>query len=216
MENGFLLERVMLVIPLVFSLTVHEWAHAWSANLLGDDTAARQGRLTLDPMAHIDVVGTLLLPLLGVPFGWAKPVPINPARFTRHVSMAKGIVLTAAAGPASNVALALICGAILAVLFRTAPGFVMENPAAYVLLRYGMLINVALAVFNMLPIPPLDGSRVAEGLMPHRWRKAWDAYAQYGSIVLLVVIVLPIFIPGISPVGWIVSFADNAIHSVIR
>ncbi len=206
----------MLLIPLVLSLTVHEWAHAWSASRLGDDTAARQGRLTLDPIAHIDPIGTLLLPLLGVPFGWAKPVPINPARFSRRMSMSKGIMLTAAAGPASNLFLAVVCGGVYVALMRTVPEFVLGTPAVDLLLRYGMLINVALAVFNMLPVPPLDGSRVAEGLMPDRWRKAWDAYSRYGAFLLLGIILLPMFVPGLSPVGWVLSFADGAIRAVIQ
>lgn len=215
MDSGFLLERVMLLIPLVLSLTVHEWAHAWSAHLLGDDTASRQGRLTLDPLAHIDPIGTLLLPLLGIPFGWAKPVPVNPARFTRKISMSKGLLLTAAAGPASNVVLAAICVTLLAVIFRTAPELLRDNPSIYLLLRYGLMINIALAVFNMLPIPPLDGSRVAEGLLPYRWRGMWQTYARYSALLLLAVIVLPNFIPGLSAVGWVVSWADSAVNAAL-
>ena len=83
----FILDRLRIWVPLVLSLSVHEWAHAWSAWRLGDDTAARMGRMTVNPLAHIDPVGTLLLPLLGVPFGWAKPVPVNPARFRRDIHM---------------------------------------------------------------------------------------------------------------------------------
>ena len=94
------------LIPLILSLSVHEWAHAWAAWRLGDDTARLLGRMTLNPIAHVDPLGTLLLPMLGVPFGWAKPVPVNPLRF-RNVSMPIGMMLTAAAGPISNVVLAL-------------------------------------------------------------------------------------------------------------
>src|SRR4051812_7061061 len=97
-----MMERAMDLIPLVLSLTVHEFSHAWSAWLLGDDTAALQGRMTLNPIVHIDPVGTFLLPLLGIPFGWAKPVPVNPLRFTRRFSMSTGMMITAVAGPASN------------------------------------------------------------------------------------------------------------------
>src|SRR5574340_1315088 len=97
---GFDLQRgLMMLIPLVLSLSVHEFAHAWSAWKLGDDTADRMGRLTLNPIAHVDPIGTLLLPLLGVPFGWARPVPVNPARFRRNVNMNTGMAMTAAAGP---------------------------------------------------------------------------------------------------------------------
>src|SRR5688572_26569558 len=98
----------MMLIPLVLSLTVHEWAHAMSAYRLGDDTAAREGRLTLNPIVHIDPLGTLLLPLMGVPFGWAKPVPVVPTRFRRDVNMSTGMMITAAAGPFSNLVLAFL------------------------------------------------------------------------------------------------------------
>ena len=92
-----LILKVMGLIPSILSLTVHEWSHAWSAKMLGDDTAERQGRLTLNPLVHIDPIGTILLPLLGVPFGWAKPVPVNPLRFKRSVSMRTGMAIVAGA-----------------------------------------------------------------------------------------------------------------------
>jgi Zn-dependent protease len=98
-SEAALLARATLFIPLLLSLAVHEWAHAWTARQLGDDTAERAGRLTLNPLAHVDPIGTLLLPLLGIPFGWAKPVPIEPLRFRRDVRLRAGVALTAAAGP---------------------------------------------------------------------------------------------------------------------
>src|SRR5579872_3573193 len=104
-----LLHGLMTLVPLVLSLTVHEWAHAYSAFRLGDDTAARMGRMTLNPIPHIDPIGTILLPMLGIPFGWAKPVPITPTRFRRDISMRAGIMITAAAGPLSNLVLAVLC-----------------------------------------------------------------------------------------------------------
>src|SRR5262245_62591833 len=99
--SDLLLQRIVNFIPVLLSLTVHEWAHAWTAWKLGDDTAKLQGRVSLNPIDHIDPVGTLLLPLLGVPFGWAKPVPINPVRFRANVSMPMGVLLSVAAGPIS-------------------------------------------------------------------------------------------------------------------
>src|SRR5262252_9131058 len=117
----------MILVPLLLSLTVHEWAHAYSAHRLGDDTAERQGRLTLNPIPHIDLVGTLLLPLLGVPFGWAKPVPVNPARFKRTVNMRTGMLITAAAGPFSNLVLAILAAVILGIIHRTAPHLFVEH-----------------------------------------------------------------------------------------
>jgi Zn-dependent protease len=191
MDSADLLERVMFVIPLVLSLTVHEWAHAYSAFRLGDDTAARMGRLTLNPIPHIDPIGTLLLPMLGVPFGWAKPVPVNPTRFDRKVNMTTGMMITASAGPLSNVVLAIGCVLTFGVLLRLAPGFVGSEQSVSTLLMRGFQINVALAVFNMLPVPPLDGSRVADGLMPRRLRPAWEKFASFGPLALLAVLFLP-------------------------
>src|SRR5262249_30519600 len=118
MDANWLLERIMYFVPLLLSLTVHEWAHAWSAWRLGDDTAAMQGRLTLNPPAHMDPIGTLILPLAGVPFGWAKPVPVNPLRFRRGISMRGGMMITAAAGPVSNLLIALGCAVALGIALR--------------------------------------------------------------------------------------------------
>jgi Zn-dependent protease len=188
MDENWLLSRVMMVIPLILSLTVHEWAHAYSAFKLGDDTALRMGRLTLNPIPHIDPIGTLLLPLMGVPFGWAKPVPVQPSRFRRDVSMRNGMMLTAAAGPASNVVLAFACVLTYMLLARFQPAWLDAQPAVQQLLVTGLGLNLALALFNMLPVPPLDGSRVADGLMPLRFRASWERFCQYGPILLLGVI----------------------------
>jgi len=179
-----LLEKLALVIVLILSLSFHEWAHALSAALLGDDTAKRLGRLTLNPISHIDLVGTLVLPLIGVPFGWAKPVPVNPARFTSKLGMSTGMMITAAAGPFANLVLALCCVLLLTLIQR----FAGEQPALMQLLEVGFFTNVALAVFNMLPVPPLDGSRVAEGLMPSRMRPTWERFARFGPLLLIVIL----------------------------
>jgi Zn-dependent protease len=199
-EAGFLLQRVMIIVPLVLSLTVHEWAHAASAAYLGDDTAQRQGRLTLDPTVHIDPLGTLLLPLMGIPFGWARPVPVNPARFRRDVPMRRGMVLTAAAGPFSNLVLAVV-GAIAHGLWIRFGQEDSLRGGVSALLQTTIVMNVALAVFNMLPIPPLDGSRVVDGLMPPRWERAWAKYCQYGPWLLLFIIMAPNVLD-ISILGW--------------
>src|SRR5512134_1879423 len=117
MDLQQMLQRGLLLLPpLLLSLSFHEWAHAWSAHKLGDDTAERMGRLTLNPLAHIDPLGTILLPLLGVPFGWAKPVPVNPARFRRGVHMGRGMMITSAAGPLSNLLLATVCAVLFGLL----------------------------------------------------------------------------------------------------
>ena len=187
MEPNFLMERAVLLIPLILSLTVHEFAHAYSAWRLGDDTAERQGRLTLNPMEHIDPVGTLLLPLLGIPFGWAKPVPVNPARFHRNVNMSTGMMVTAIAGPLSNVLLAMASAVSYGLTLRWAPEFLAANPGLPELFLQVVVMNVGLALFNMLPVPPLDGSRVVEGLLPYRLRGTWERVAAAGPFLLLAV-----------------------------
>ncbi len=185
MDQAVLLERVMLLIPLILSLTVHEFFHAWTAWRLGDDTAARMGRLTLNPVAHIDPIGTLLLPLMGIPFGWAKPVPTDVSRIRRGISMNTGNVLISAAGPVSNLGLAVVSTVVLGVLLRVAPESVGYGTAAHSLLVTMILVNVGLAIFNLIPIPPLDGSHVAEALMPYRWRGAWEAFARLSPFLLI-------------------------------
>lgn len=205
-----LFESLIMLIPLVLSLSVHEWAHAWSAYKLGDDTAQRLGRMTLNPISHIDPIGTILLPLLGVPFGWAKPVPVNPARFGRKVSMRAGMMITASAGPVSNIVLAVGCTVVLGLAIRFAEGLLRSQPALGLLLQHGIGLNLVLAIFNLLPIPPLDGSRVADGLMPQKLRPMWESFARQGPILLLMVIFVPSFL-GFSIIEWPLRQAETLI-----
>jgi Zn-dependent protease len=187
-SSNDLLSAIVAYIPVQLSLTVHEWAHARMAFALGDDTAAREGRLTLNPIVHMDLLGTLI-PLMGVPFGWAKPVPVNPARFRHEVSARAGMMLTSAAGPLSNVALALACSLLLAILARTSPATLSSTRGAVPLLAYAVIVNLSLAAFNLLPIYPLDGSRIADGLIPYQWREGWERLCRLGPILLMFVIV---------------------------
>ncbi len=192
-DGPTLLFNAMMVVPLILSLTVHEFAHAWSAYWLGDDTASREGRFTLNPLAHLDPIGTVLLPLLGIPFGWAKPVPVNPVRFNRKVSMSAGMMLTAAAGPISNLVLAVLCAVGYGLLARFAPGLLAERghlTSGGMLLQMAMAMNIGLALFNLLPIPPLDGSRIADHLMPRHLRPVWESLSSIGPMLLLGVIFL--------------------------
>ncbi len=213
MNQAELLERVMLLIPLILSLTVHEFFHAWTAWRLGDDTAARLGRLTLNPLPHIDLVGTILLPLAGIPFGWAKPVPVDVRRLRRGISMAKGNILISSAGPISNIALAVLASIVFALLAKYAPAVLARGQGGGELLAILIQVNVALAVFNLLPIPPLDGSHVAEALVPYRFRGAWEAFARFSPFVLLA-----FFIFGrgllLGPTRWVLGVLQALITTI--
>lgn len=174
-------------IPVLLSLAVHEWAHAASAYALGDDTAAREGRLTLNPIAHMDPVGTILMPVLqvlstgSVFFAWAKPVPFSPVRFDRRISMAKGTAIVAGAGPASNLLIAVGAAVGLGMALR----FDYTSPVLFTFLESMFRLNVALAVFNMLPLPPLDGSKVLHGLLPRNASLAYEKIFPYAPALLI-------------------------------
>lgn len=166
---------------MLFSLSFHECAHAWVAYRLGDPTAKNLGRITLDPRSHIDPVGTLLLPLMqavtGIPgIGWAKPVPVTPARFRRTISMRLAMAIVAAAGPLSNLLLALIAGITMAIAHPT--GMFAE------VLYAAVFMNCGLFVFNFIPIPGLDGSR----LLPRSFDGWQRKILPYSSILLLVIV----------------------------
>ncbi len=177
------------ILPILFAITVHEAAHGWVAKLLGDPTAERLGRLTLNPIRHIDPFGTLLLPALLLfmsggrfMFGWAKPVPVTWENL-RHPR--RDMVLVAAAGPVSNLLMALLWG-VLAKIATLMPDTMRwaAEPMLY-MGAFGVLFNVLLMVFNLLPLPPLDGGRVAAGLLPGRWGWGLGRIEPYGFFILI-------------------------------
>ena len=179
-------------LPILLAITLHEAAHGWAAWKLGDDTAYRLGRVSFNPLRHIDGMGTILLPALLVVarapflFGWAKPVPVN---FSRLRNPRRDMVLVAAAGPATNLGLAVIS----ALLFHIVPAL-PESAQLWTArnLSNSMMLNIVLAVFNMLPLPPLDGGRVAVGLLPPTLSRPLAKLERHGLfIIVAIVFILP-------------------------
>ena len=207
MDLNDIVMRALFFVPVLLSLTVHEWAHAWTAFKLGDDTARLMGRLTLNPIAHMDPIGTFLLPLMGFPFGWAKPVPVDPRRFRRGVSPRRGMLLVAAAGPISNAIIAAVAWSLLRIL--SLPMFhevtVLQGPLPFFFLRFLLMANIGLCVFNLFPIPPLDGSKIVDGVLPDDLRPAWNRFCEMGPGLLIALILLPQF-TGFSPIGNVIEF----------
>lgn len=186
--------EVIVFIPILFfSIVLHEFAHGLAAYRLGDDTAYLSGRLTLNPIHHVDPVGTLLVPALcyvtGLPlFGWAKPVPVNPMRLP---SPRRDMGKVALAGPAVNLLLAGVFVLVMKILLLMQHSFSLETlRQAFTFLQYGMFINVFLAIFNLLPISPLDGGRIVTALLPVRAALRYDLFcARFGMWVILLLIV---------------------------
>ena len=176
------LSQILALLPiLLIALPVHEFAHAWTADQLGDDTPRLNGRLTLNPLSHLDVIGSLLLLFAG--FGWAKPVPINPYALQRRTPA--GVMIVAAAGPLSNVALALL----VAIPFRL--GLVTASASILVpLLEFFILINLVLFFFNLIPIFPLDGEKVLTYFLPPAGQAFLAQIRPYGPILLAGLVIL--------------------------
>lgn len=200
MIHEFLQSKLLLVPPMLLALTIHECAHAWVAYRLGDPTAKMLGRVTLNPIKHLDPIGTIMLFFSGL-FGWAKPVPINPRNF-RDIS--RSITLVSVAGPLSNLMLAAISAVVYKLALMAGPELFRSMPhiaePVFAMIRLSILINVALAVFNMVPIPPLDGSKVLGNLLPPDKALAWARFEQYGFLVLLVLIATGMLNRFVSPI----------------
>ena len=190
-------QLLLLAPPILLALTFHEFAHAFVANLYGDDTAKRSGRLTLNPLAHLDPLGTIMIFI--VHFGWAKPVPVNPYNLRNPK---KDMLWISAAGPLSNMVLALISGLLLRLFFNT--GIIPEQHSMMgifiIMIVWSLQINLALAIFNILPIAPLDGSKILYGILPAGFEKQIYLIERYGPFILMGLIIFGQF-SGVSILG---------------
>jgi len=210
-------DAIMRIIPALICITVHELAHGFTAYKLGDTTAKDMGRLTLNPIRHIDPLGLLMM--LIVRFGWAKPVPVNMYNF-KHPKWYMAI--TAIAGPVSNILLAIIFMFIMGLVITPLGGSVVyyhgmpfpdfETAGAgeiiYRILEFAMFLNLALAVFNMLPIPPLDGSKVLAAFLPDKIYIKWIRLERYGMVVILALMAMQLFLG-------VAIFSGFIIHSAL-
>jgi Zn-dependent protease len=185
------------VFTLLVSVAFHEFGHAAMATWLGDDTPRRQGRVTLNPLAHADPIGTLLLPLLGGAmthgggggFGWGKPVQWQPSRIDRKWRMATATVLVAVAGPAMNVVLGTLIAIVHVVLIKQ--HVIARTGELSVILMFAVTTNFVLFFFNLIPAPPLDGGHVLESFVPYRYRTAFEQYARFGPFIVMAVAFIP-------------------------
>jgi Zn-dependent protease len=214
------MEAIIIVAVLLFSVVVHEVAHAWQARREGDDTAEKLGRITLNPIPHLDPVGSIIVPLVlhfsgsGFLFGWAKPVPVDPRNYRDYVA---GDIRVSLAGIVSNLGLALIATILMAVFvkvesvlgaFGGATGYVLQA------LYFGIWINLILAFFNLLPIPPLDGSHVMAHLLPDDMAMRYRRMGQYGILILMGIMFI---VPGafrllLWPVDFLMALADSFVR----
>jgi Zn-dependent protease len=186
---------VVNLITLVLSITVHEFGHAIVADKLGDGLPRSQGRVTLNPLAHADPIGTIAFPLISmifagfIGFGWGRPVMVRPISFTRRLRMRTAHLLVAAAGPTMNLLFALFISLVLFILYRI--GTVSDTTVLYTAIMNAILLNFVLAFFNLIPTPPLDGGTVLAGLLPDRLMPAYEKLQQFGMFILFAFLLIP-------------------------
>jgi Zn-dependent protease len=197
-----ILSLLIIAPPILFALTVHEYAHGWMAFRYGDPTAKNAGRLTLNPLSHLDPIGTIMLFLIHL--GWAKPVPVNPY-YLRHPK--RDMIWVSLAGPGANMLTALACGLVIRLVNPLSAYLQMGSSFLGILalmVVYGMMINIVLAIFNLIPLPPLDGSKILRGLLPDQYEHQMDQLERIGPFLLLGIILVTSF-AGIPILSWIVT-----------
>lgn len=200
-DTNALLSLLLTLPAVLIAITFHEFAHAFVADKLGDDTARRQGRLNLNPLSHIDPIGMIMLIFAG--FGWGKPVEIDPRNFNRNIKMPVAEAIVAAAGPIMNFILAIIFGVIYVSVMKFAPMFIFTQVGGIViiLLRVCISINIGLGIFNLIPLPPLDGSKILAAFLPYNAKNWLEKYYNVFYIVFVVI--------------WVTGIAGNIISPVI-
>lgn len=198
------------LVVLFFSLSLHESAHAWVADRCGDPTGRILGRVTLNPLPHLDLLGTIIFPVLGflfggLVFGWAKPVPVNTANLRNP---RRDNILISAAGPLSNLLAGAVC--LVGIRLLRSPGVMESLPAVSeplaAVFHFGLFLNVILAVFNLMPIPPLDGGWVLQGLMPRRFSPLFEAIRPFGFLLLVGLLYTGVFRSVMHPVVQVVEW----------
>ena len=189
------------VIVLAIAFTVHEFAHAWTADRFGDDTPRMNGRLTLNPLAHLDPIGSLLLLVAG--FGWAKPVPVNPYALGKSSPLA--MMWVALAGPMSNFLMAIVAAIPVRIALAN-PDLLdlSQQPFVLTFLENFLIINLSLMLFNLLPIAPLDGSKIAVAVLPESWGQVVERISVYGPIILMAIVFVGPYLK-INILGWIIN-----------
>lgn len=216
--DGFLWSAAIWIIPLVIAIVFHEVSHGLAARALGDPTAEEQQRLSFNPLRHVDPVGTVVLPLLlaiakAPVFGWARPVPVDARRITK-TSPRTGMMLVALAGPGMNLLLALVGAILLGSFAQVVDGAPAGSVAAFLasnLVNF-LIINVFLAIFNLIPLPPFDGGHVVAGLLPERAALQWDKLARFGfPLLILLLLVVPALLPQANIVARLVSPPARAV-----
>ncbi len=213
-ELPLIAKIIIWAIPIIFAITVHEVAHGWVASQLGDQTAKMLGRLTLNPIKHVDPIGTIVVPLVMLTltpyaFGWAKPVPVD-WRNLHHPK--RDMALVAIAGPGANLIMLIFWAILIKVCFTIDQSASLFNIVIFEMAQVGIIINIVLIVLNLIPLPPLDGSRVVSSLLPNKLAWYFNRLERWGLAILLVLIFTGVFGKVLGPV---VGILNSFVYSLL-